>query len=724
MFQEAVKLLSKPGAWSGFVDEERMGAYQDVVLEVLASEGMSMLVNTFIESSGMTRNSLERREYSVRALAGEQGRLREAWRYVRDLEFQDDMVQGEELEVIEDGEMDVDGSEERAEKQAEAVHDERNRLLAVILDAILIRKSLCAFTSSARPYSVLLSAHPNKSALQALVKLPMDSYEQKFLTSYLLNTTSSLSATSFSLLHDLLTLRLCARGQHALAIELDRQVAERIRERPELAVGSEVRVDVQEMVKLLPEVQRKMLLVERDVGNAEEEKARPEATKEPVEQASSPVARPALARIASYTRPSFAPLSASTQLRQSSNPRNAIYEALLRPPSLSSLPSDAMSATANNSQRFVASDHAAASSRRQLNTSTRLTASTRIPFGGQQTQFPSSPFNVPPRVPVGYAMSGLMHSAGYTDISMDDREEAAEDGSITPREERSISPESGHRDGAVEEGEREETPVAREPVEQSEAGEDRESHASGEISQRTRDDAMDVENQRENRQDSSVEQRPSKTSRGKRTRQQPKRSASPPKTRAIAKTPARTRKQRQDSPDAQPAPESSTDHRDADEDHAIPGAFPSSSKMKRKLRSSAQFETEEQPEQESQQPRAKRSRKGVAGAEAARRATRSQSVASQATTEADQEAMTPTKPDSDAVRRRPQRRSARLSESTAPSSPAKSVTSEVGSVTGTGRRTRGSAAKEMGTTPRRAAPATRGVRTRRQAAALEEEDEE
>lgn len=552
----------------------------------------------------------------------------------------------------------------------------------------------------------------------------MDSYEQKFLTSYLLNTTSSLPATSFSLLHDLLTLRLCARGQHALAIELDRQVAERIRERPELAVGSEVRVGVQEMVKLLPEVQRKMLLVERDVGNAEEEKARPEPVEESVAQASSSVARPAPARIASYTRPSFAPLSASTQLRQSSNPRNAIYEALLRPPSSSSLPSDAVSATANNSQRFVASDHAAASSRRQRNTSTRLTSSTRIPFGGQQTQFPSSPFNVPPRVPIGYAVSGLMYSAGYTDISMDDREEAGEDGSVTPREERSISPEADHRDGAVQEGEREETPVAREPVEQSEAADDRESHASEETSRRTQDDAMDVEDQRETRQNSDAEERPTKTPRGKRTRQQPKLNASPPKTRAIAKTPARTRRQKQEPQDTQPASELSTDHRDADEDHAIPGAFPSSSKMKRKLRSSAQFETEEQPEQEAQQPRAKRSRKGAAGAEAARRATRSQSVASQATTEADQEAITPTKPEADGLRRRPQRRSARLSESTAPSSPAKSVTSEVGSVNGTGRRTRGTAAKETRTTPRKAAPATRGVRTRRQAAALEEEDEE
>lgn len=162
MFQEAVKLLSKPGAWSGFVDEERMGAYQDIVLDVLAADGMPTLVNTFVESSGMARNSPERREYSVRALAGEEGRLREAWRYVRDLEFQDDMVQGE-IEVVEDGEMDVEGAEERVEKQAEAVQDERKRLLAVILDAILIRKSLGAFTSF-----YILTKRPPSSAPQQI----------------------------------------------------------------------------------------------------------------------------------------------------------------------------------------------------------------------------------------------------------------------------------------------------------------------------------------------------------------------------------------------------------------------------------------------------------------------------------------------------------------------------------------------------------------------------
>lgn len=139
-YADAVRILSKPGAWSGFIDEETAREYQDVVLDILAVEATPTLVNTFIEGSGMVRDSPARREYSVRALAGEQGRLREAWRYVRDLEFQDDMVAGEEIEAVEGDEMDVD-DEERAEKQAQAVQDERKRLLAVMLDAILIRKS-------------------------------------------------------------------------------------------------------------------------------------------------------------------------------------------------------------------------------------------------------------------------------------------------------------------------------------------------------------------------------------------------------------------------------------------------------------------------------------------------------------------------------------------------------------------------------------------------------
>lgn len=489
-----------------------------------------------------------------------------------------------------------------------------------------------------------------------------------------------------------------------------------------------MRAGVQEMVQLLPEVQRKMLLVERDV-NGEEETDRP-AVAEEQESATGTAARPAAAaRPGVYTRPSFAPLSASTQLRQASNPKNAIYEALLRPAS-SSLAGDAASGTANTSQRFLASDHVAASSRRQLNASTRLTTSTRIPFGGQQTQFPSSPFNVPPRVPIGYAASsGLLHSALYTDGWRNEDGEAGEDGSVTPREGRSISPEvDHHEDQSVQEDEREETPVARKPVEQTHAGDDSESQDGRDTNHHTQDDAMDVEDH--TTQEDPVEtKRPTRASRGKRANREPSEpTAGPPPARAIAKTAPRTRRQRQDLQDTRPAPDTDADQRDADEDHvvAIPGAFPSSSRMKCKLRSSAQFEMDEQPSAESQQPRAKKSRKGTAGAEAARRATRSQSVASQATTEADQEAVTPTKQESDAVRRRPQRRSARLSESTAPSSPAKSVTSDVGSVTGAGRgaRTRKAAAKETRATPRKAAPATRGVRTRRQAAALEEEDED
>lgn len=541
----------------------------------------------------------------------------------------------------------------------------------------------------------------------------MDDFEQKFLTSYLLNTTSSLSSTSFSLLHDLLTLRLCARGQHALAIELDRHVAERIRERPELAAGAETRVGVQDMVRLLPEVQRKMLLVERDVSNGED-KARPEPAK-PVEEAKTAVAR-APARPVTYTRPSFAPLSASTQLRQSTNPRNAIYEALLRPASSASA-NDTMSASVNPSQRFLASDHAAASSRRLLNASTRLPSSSRIPFGGQQTQFPSSPFNIPPRVPVGYAASsGLMSTMGYANGSMNGHVGGEEDGSVTPREGRSVSPVEHHEDESLPEGERDETPVARQAANQGHR--EGESHADEEASQHTTDDAMDVEDQPETREEAAPKEKPSKTSKAKRTR---KATASPPQTRAIAKTPARTRRQKLESQDPQPASQAQDHH---EEDHVVlPGAFPTSTKMKRKLRSSAQFETADQPEQENQQPRAKRSRKGATDGEAVRRATRSQSVVSQATTEADDDAATPTKNETDG-RRRPQRRSARLSESTAASSPAKSVASDVGSVAGTGRRTRGSAAKETRTTPRKAAPVTRGVRTRRQAAALEEEDEE
>lgn len=137
---DAVKLLSRPGAWSGFVDEERMATYQDVVLDVLAAAGNPALVNTFIEGSGMARDTPQRREYSVRAFASDEGRFREAWRYVRDLEFQDEM-QGRDVDEMEDGEMNLDEEDGRVERREEAAQEERKRLLAVVLDAILIRES-------------------------------------------------------------------------------------------------------------------------------------------------------------------------------------------------------------------------------------------------------------------------------------------------------------------------------------------------------------------------------------------------------------------------------------------------------------------------------------------------------------------------------------------------------------------------------------------------------
>lgn len=563
-----------------------------------------------------------------------------------------------------------------------------------------------------------MPAQPHKTALQELLKLPIDNFEQKFLTSYLLNTTSSLPATSFSLLHDLLTLRLCSRGQHANAIELDRQVAERIRERPELAVGHEGRTNVQAMVELLPEVQRKMLLVERDAAIVEEASKRQDAEV----QQTTPNAAPA--RPANFTRPSFAPLSASVQLRQSTNPRNAIYQALLRSTSSSSLTGDA---SARPTQRYLPSDHAPASSRRQLNASTSgAVPSMRVPYGGQQTRFPSSPFNLPPRVPVGYS-SVYAQSAGMSvGETMD--EEMFDDGSVTPREARSASPHGGFpvQDGS-EAAEREDTPVARESQQQvgnEDDGQQEDDYMDGHSE--TQDEPMDTEEhsaESERRDEVAQAEKPTKAPKTKRARQEPSEpTASPPATRTIAKTPKRTRKQREQS---QPANEAEQQPAGDDQPIPIPGAFPTATRAKRKLRSSSQFEaTEKQHEQETKEPRAKRTRKGVNGTEAARRATRSQSVVSQATTEADHDD-TSTRGDghdTEPARRRPQRRSARLSESTAPSSPARSVVSEAASTAASKKpRTR----KATGTTPKKAAPPpTRGVRTRRQAAALEEEDEE
>ncbi|KAJ9093416.1 hypothetical protein QFC21_006447 [Naganishia friedmannii] len=813
-FEDAVSAFSTPAVWSGMHSAEFLRECQDEILDLLASKSTSALVNLFLTTSNLPLDTPQRRQHLVRALALEQGKFYQAWRYVRDLEFESDMGASGELDIEinmedmglasfeEDGELALDGESKAGDDDQEAdlrrrallVQQERPLLLSTILEAVLIRKLI-----SRQHFAVPLltqapfTAHPDKAALQSLLKLPIDNYEQKFLTTYLLNTTTSLPPSSFSLLHDLLTLRMCARGQHALAVEIDRQVAERIREQPQLGLlaSQETRGAVREMINLLPEVQRKMLLVERDAahaGDAVSERTENGATRREDlatttgESATQADRIPSATRPSAFTRPSFAPLSASNQLRQASNSKVAMYQAFLRPTPSTLVNGDATTsnrAALTNQQTFLPSDHVAASSRRMLNASTNcavLGSSTSVrngmsvPFGGQQTQFPSSPFNFPPRVPVGYsALSASQNNASpvYPSIRRfgSDHVTSTKDGSQTPRalseneEERSVSPtpDKGVFEDAEsvaqfeEEEERATTPVAREPPatkgkENAESGDRQRQSRNDDRRHGTEEEVPDNVSSQDYLEEAPTQHTaPTKTPRGKRTRSaQP--TMSPPATRQTAKTPARTRKQKQQLRDDEEV-SNAGDARDAhenDHDVPIPGAFPTPRRAKRKLRSSSQFEARASEESDIDShlhpPQAKRSRKGDTGAEAVRRATRSQSVLSQATTEADQAShvgpdggKTPKKQKSDVVGRtrgQPQRRSARLSESVAPPSPVQSVISEADSVTN--KRRRASARKDIVNTRETrssgsqggANPATRGVRTRRQAAALEEQEEE
>ncbi|KAJ9120934.1 hypothetical protein QFC22_002870 [Naganishia vaughanmartiniae] len=818
--EDAVSALATPDIWSGMFREEFVRESQDMLLDLLAAKASPALVNLFLTTSNLPLDTPQRRQHSVRALALEQGKFYQAWRYVRDLEFETDMEASGELDVEDDvedmelasfeqdAELGLDGEAKAGDEDQEAglarkallVQQERQRLLATILEAVLIRKLLLPRQVFAASLTQLpFTAHPDKAALQSLLKLPIDNYEQKFLTTYLLNTTTSLPPSSFSLLHDLLTLRMCARGQHALAVEIDRQVAERVREQPQLGVfaSAETRGTVQEMVNLLPEVQRKMLLVERDathIGDAVSQRGENGVMPSSHDQAAnsgttigestSQADRTASGtQPSAFTRPSFAPLSASNRLRKASNPKVAMYQAFLRSTSSSSVIGDGAvsSRTARaNQQIFLPSDHAPASSRRMLNastssavigTSTSARNGMSVPFGGQQTQFPSSPFNFPPRVPVGYsALSASQNNASpiYPSIRRfgSDYVPSTKDGSQTPRappengEEMSVSPPSGRdivedAESVAQMEEKEEraaTPVAREQhvstnrKANAETGDGRRQVTSHERPHDNEAEAPDNVSSQDHLEEAPTQYTaPTKTSRGKRTRSaQP--TMSPPATRQTTKTPARTRKQKQQSRNDEEVSNVGDVHDGHEEDHnvPIPGAFPTPRRTKRKLRSSSQFETrpgeEPDPDSHLQPPQAKRSRKGNSGAEAVRRATRSQSVVSEATTEADHadplgpnDGKTPKKQQSDVVGRKrgqPQRRSARLSESTAPPSPVQSVVSEVDSVTSKTRGTRGrkdtaniratrsSGSKVVST------PATKGVRTRRQAAALEEHEEE
>lgn len=99
-------------------------------------------------------------------------------------------------------------------------------------------------------------------ALKELLHLPLRPEENSHLIHFLSHPPKSISPLALSLLHDLITLRLIHQGQYAESLQLDKELAgsggkEEDRQRR--------REMVREFITILPEAQRRALLIESEL---------------------------------------------------------------------------------------------------------------------------------------------------------------------------------------------------------------------------------------------------------------------------------------------------------------------------------------------------------------------------------------------------------------------------------------------------------------------------
>jgi len=108
-------------------------------------------------------------------------------------------------------------------------------------------------------------------ALKELLHLPLRPEENVHLVHFLSHPPRKISTPSLSLLHDLVTLRLVHQGQYAESLQLDRELAgsggkEEDRQRR--------REQVREFIAILPEAQRRALLVESEAAASRKDQER------------------------------------------------------------------------------------------------------------------------------------------------------------------------------------------------------------------------------------------------------------------------------------------------------------------------------------------------------------------------------------------------------------------------------------------------------------------
>ena len=181
------------------------------------------------------------------------------------------------------------------EDEAEHLEDmsqERERLLIVLLD-LIFKRAYEGFAFREHVQSSILTqsvtAQPSRQPLEDLAVAPFDKFEEQILTAYLLDPAMNLSPSAFDILHDLLTTRLLSHGRYSEAIDLDRRVTELVRssqhEMSNAQLKRERRQMVDDMVSLLPRIQRDLLAAEKDLRDDME-------AEESMLWASSPVERP------------------------------------------------------------------------------------------------------------------------------------------------------------------------------------------------------------------------------------------------------------------------------------------------------------------------------------------------------------------------------------------------------------------------------------------------
>ena len=115
------------------------------------------------------------------------------------------------------------------------------------------------------------SASVQSKALKEILHLPLQAGENAHLVHFLTHPPRTISPPALSLLHDLVTLRLIHQGQYAESLQLDRELAgsggnEEDRQRR--------REMVRHFIAILPEAQRRALLVESEATASRKDEER------------------------------------------------------------------------------------------------------------------------------------------------------------------------------------------------------------------------------------------------------------------------------------------------------------------------------------------------------------------------------------------------------------------------------------------------------------------